>query len=82
MSTRKLLGQWDARWWFEDQVGQVLLLMTKLLLKILLLKMLWARELQVEQHRWWAEVADEIVVLEETCFVEEAVGGPACWTLQ
>ena len=36
----------------EDQEVQVLMLMKKLLSKILLLRLLWARELQVEQCRW------------------------------
>ena len=66
----------------EDQVVQVVLLLKKVLSKILSLKMLRAEELQVEKHRWWAEVADEIVVLEWTCSVEEAFGTPARWTRQ
>ena len=36
----------------EGQVVQMLSWMKKLLSQILLLKMLWAKELQVEQHRW------------------------------
>ena len=66
----------------EDEVVQMVLSMKKLLLKILLSKMLWVRELQVEQRHWWAEVVDEIIVLESTCFVDEVVGRPADWTLQ
>ena len=42
--------------------------MKKLLSKILLSKMLWVKELQVEQRRWWVEVVDEIVVLESMSF--------------
>ena len=59
----------------EDQVGQLVLLLMKkkLLSRILLLKMLWVEELLVEQHRWWAEVVDEIVVLEWTCSVGEVL---------
>ena len=49
----------------EDLVGQpVLLMKKKVLSKILLSKLLWVEQLLVEQHRWWAEVADEIVVPE------------------
>ena len=54
----------------------------KLLSKILLLKMLWVEELLVEQCRWWVEVIDEIVVLEEMCSVEAVVGRPERWTPQ
>ena len=68
----------------EDQVVSMIVLMRKLQVKILLSKMLWAWELLVEQHRWWVKVADEdeIGALEWTCFVEEVVDRPACWTLQ
>ena len=48
----------------EDLVVQLVLLKKKLLSKILRSKMLWVKELLVEQHRWWVEVVDEIVVLE------------------
>ena len=80
---QEVVGAVECQEVVEGQVVELVLLMKKkLLLKILLSKLLWIQELLVEQHRWWAEVADEIVALEEMCFFEEVVDRPGCWTLQ